>query len=74
MATTGPRELEKLLTGPLQGWRDDDPTLLPHCALQVAEGCAGDIRVGDRYRITPTLKVICVPCVVATLRPVKKGS
>lgn len=51
-----PRGFRKLCE-PLQSWREDDPTLLPHCV-----DCKASIRIGQRYVIAFPLTVLCVPC------------
>lgn len=45
---------------PLGVWREDDPTLHPHCAKPE---CNAPIKTGDSYYIIPdTNLVVCIPC------------
>lgn len=45
---------------PLGVWREDAPTLHPHCS-RIA--CNAPILTGDRYFIIPkTNLVLCIPC------------
>lgn len=45
---------------PLKVWREDEPTLHPHCSRIT---CNAPILTGDRYYIIPkTNLVLCIPC------------
>jgi hypothetical protein len=60
--------VDKMLTGPLLAWREDDPTLLPHCAR-----CGCDIKIGDKYYIPRgTNYVACRSCTEASLGSMRR--
>lgn len=50
----------KGLCSPLGVWREDDPTLHPHCSRVT---CNAPILTGDKYFIIPdSNKILCIPC------------